>query len=254
MSGAAPSLTQNPVEQINAKVIERRPTRHARAAAFQVYVLVASAVFVTLAVVAHTVAYFPLDLTVTRAIQDTQSVPFDRLMFGLSWLGFVPQVDVLFGLLIIALFVAGLRWESVCTLFASGGVVIGAIVKIIVYRPRPSANLVHVLTQLPTRSFPSGHVLEFTCFGGFLVFLAYTLLKPSWIRTGLMSTLGSVILLMSVSRIYEGQHWFSDVMGAYLLGTLWLALTIKLYRWGKPKFFARQPVAPEAPAAAPSGA
>ena len=61
--------------------------------------------------------------------------------------------------------------------------------------------------------------------------------------------------LMGVSRIYQGQHWFSDVMGAYLLGSVWLALTIKFYRWGKPRFFVHQPVAPAipAPAATPSG-
>jgi membrane-associated phospholipid phosphatase len=55
--------------------------------------------------------------------------------------------------------------------------------------------------------------------------------------------------MMGLSRIYQGQHWFSDVMGAYLLGSLWLALTIRLYRWGKPRYFVDQPVAPEAPAA-----
>jgi undecaprenyl-diphosphatase len=54
-----------------------------------------------------------------------------------------------------------------------------------------------------------------------------------------------LISLMGLSRIYQGEHWFSDVMGAYLLGSLWLALTIKLYRWGKPRFFVDQPVAPE---------
>jgi undecaprenyl-diphosphatase len=52
---------------------------------------------------------------------------------------------------------------------------------------------------------------------------------------------------MGMSRIYLGHHWFSDVMGAYLLGSLWLALTIRFYRWGKTRYFIRQPVAPAAP-------
>jgi undecaprenyl-diphosphatase len=126
----------------------------------------------------------------------------------------------------------------------------GALVKLVVYRPRPSADLVHVFAQLPSSGFPSGHVLSWTAFCGFLVFLCYTLLKPSLGRTVGLTALFMVIALMGLSRIYMGQHWFSDVMGAYLFGSLWLALTIKVYRWGKPRYFVHQPVAPAAPAPA----
>jgi membrane-associated phospholipid phosphatase len=47
-------------------------------------------------------------------------------------------------------------------------------------RPRPSADVHNVSTQLKGYSFPSGHVLFFTTFFGFMLFLAYTLLKPAW--------------------------------------------------------------------------
>ena len=132
-------------------------------------------------------------------------------------------------------------------LFAACAVGVGTLVKLVVYRPRPSADLVHVFSQLPSSGFPSGHVLAFTAFGGFLAFLVYTLLKPSWGRTALLAASAMLVLLMGLSRIYQGQHWFSDVMGAYLLGSMWLALSIWLYRWGKLRFFTHQPVAPETP-------
>jgi len=32
-------------------------------------------------------------------------------------------------------------------------------------------------------------------------------------------------------------------MGAYLFGSLWLMLTIRIYRWGKARYFVTQPVA-----------
>jgi membrane-associated phospholipid phosphatase len=237
------------LQKLDAAVIAPRHARHYRAAAFQIYVLVAAAAFVTLGVVAHTVAYFPIDLTITRAVQSFHGAAFDRLMYWISWLGFMPQVDVVAALTILLLFGAGLRWEAVVALFASAGVGVGTLVKLVVYRPRPSADLVHVLSQLPSSGFPSGHVLEATAFCGFTAFLGYSLLKPGALRIALLVVLGVFILLMGLSRIYQGHHWFSDVMGAYLFGSLWLALTIKLYRWGKPRFFAHQPVAPAIPAA-----
>jgi undecaprenyl-diphosphatase len=249
MPEAVPNPASDPLKKLDAAVIAPRPTRRYRAAAFQIYVLGASAVFVTLAVIARTVAYFPIDLTITHAVQTYHGAAFERLMYGVSWLGFMPQVDILGALTIVLLFMAGLRWEAVVALFAACGVGIGTLVKLVVYRPRPSADLVHVFRQLPSSGFPSGHVLEFTAFCGFLVFLVHTLLKPSWGRTTLLVFFALLLLLMGLSRIYEGQHWFSDVMGAYLLGSLWLALTIRLYRWGKPRFFADQPVAPETPVA-----
>jgi len=178
---------------------------------------------------------------------------FDRLMYYVSWLGFLPQGGVLAALVFATLYLTGLKWESVSAVIAAGAIPLGTLIKLVVYRPRPSANLVHVIKQLPTAGFPSGHVLAFTGVGGFLAFLAFSLLKPSWGRTSLLVGFAVFILLMGLSRIYEGQHWFSDVMGAYMFGSLWLALTIRVYRWGKPRFFRHQPVAPEAPPAPASG-
>ena len=201
-------LEGGPREKLDAAVIATRPTRRYRAAAFQAYVLGASAVFIGLAVVAHFVAYFPIDLTITHAVQSYHGAFFDRLMYWVSWLGFMPQVDVLIALTVVFLFLAGLRWEAVAALFAACAVGIGTLVKLVVFRPRPTADLVHVFSELPSSGFPSGHVLEFTAFCGFFGFLVYTLLKPSWGRTALLVGFLLFIVLMGLSNL-PGQHWFS---------------------------------------------
>ena len=93
---------------------------------------------------------------------------------------------------------------------------------------------------LDSYSFPSGHVLFYAAFFGFLCFLGSTLLKGSWLRALLLIGLGALIALVGLSRIHLGQHWFSDVLAAYLLGSVWLALTVYVYRWGKDRFLTRR--------------
>ena len=38
-----------------------------------------------------------------------------------------------------------------------------------------------------------------------------------------------LLLLIGPSRIYMGAHWTSDVLGAYLLGGLWLSVVLRAY-------------------------
>jgi membrane-associated phospholipid phosphatase len=228
--------------------IAPKPARHYRAWVFQGYLVGAVVLFVILAFLAKTIAYFTFDVTITRALQTFHPGWFDGLMYSLSWIGFAPQAWIIAVIIIVFLFVSGLKWETVVTtvsLIGSSLLVTG--LKVTVVRPRPTADLVNVLTQLKSYSFPSGHVVFFVTFGGFLLFLVYTLLKTSWWRTLLMFILGMMIALIGVSRIYEGQHWASDVLGAYLLGSVWLSLSILIYRWGKPRYFVNQPVAKETP-------
>lgn len=231
--------------KLDDAAIAPRGARRRRAAIFQIYVLVAAAAFVGLAVAAHFTPYFPVDLTITRAVQSEQGHVLDALMRGLSWVGWNPQASLLVALGISVLLLIGLRWEAVAAVFAASGTAVGSLIKLLVIRPRPSADLVHVFGPLSTTSFPSGHVLLATTFYGFLGFLLYTLLKPSWYRVLGLCVIALIVILMGPSRIYLGQHWFTDVMGAYVLGSLWLALSIRVYRWGKPRFFRDQPAAPE---------
>ena len=238
--------TKPEVRTIGTKAVAPPPTRKRRAAVFQAYVVAASGLFIALAIAAHFVPYFRFDLAVTRFIQRDHGAIFDALMHGWSWAGFPPQAFLIVATVVVLLFVAGLRWEAVAVAFAGSGAIVGTITKMIVLRPRPSADLVHVVRELTSSSFPSGHVLLATTFGGFLGFLAYTLLRESWARTLALAAAVLIVGLMGPSRVYLGQHWFSDTMGAYVLGSVWLALSIRLYRWGKTRFFVEQKVAPPA--------
>src|SRR5262249_47924488 len=94
-------------------------------------------------------------------------------------IGFAPQAFILAFVTVAALYFAGLRWEAVSAIFAAGNVALGTVIKVIGLRPRPGADLVHVVSKLNTSGFPSGHVLSTPALGGYLAFLAFTLLHPS---------------------------------------------------------------------------
>ncbi len=48
-----------------------------------------------------------------------------------------------------------------------------------------------------------------------------------WLTTILVC--GVLIVLIAPSRIYVGTPWASDVIGSYIIGTLWLIILILLY-------------------------
>jgi undecaprenyl-diphosphatase len=166
-------------------------------------------------------------------------------MRAISWIGYPPQTFIIVPIAAGLIFLAGLRWEAVITVLAAALVsLLNLLVKLTIQRPRPAADLVDVVRNLTSYSFPSGHVMFYVGFFGFLLFLSLTLFKKSWRRALLVLLLSVPIALVGLSRIYLGEHWASDVLGAYLLGSLSLAATVAVYRWGKTRFFARQPVAP----------
>ncbi|HTP03326.1 MAG TPA: phosphatase PAP2 family protein [Anaerolineales bacterium] len=214
------------------------PRRRYRTVVFQGALIAASSTFAFLTLLAKTTPFFPLDLQITRDIQLVSNPAFAALMTAISWPGFPPQSFVIPALVAALLYGLGLHWEAVAALIvAVTSSTIDVLIKDLIQRPRPAADLVHVLRILNSYSFPSGHVVFYTAFFGFLFFLAFVLLKRSLRRTALLIFFGVQVLLVGASRIYSGEHWASDVAGAYLLGSLILVANIAFYRWGKSRFF-----------------
>ncbi len=116
--------------------------------------------------------------------------------------------------------------------------ILNTLIKESVARPRPAESLINVFEPLPPYSFPSGHVVYYVVFFGFLAFLAISLpkLEPRW-RIFILVICLPLLLLIGVSRIYLGAHWPSDVAGGYLFGGLYLLVLILVYL----KYFYRLP-------------
>ena len=220
------------------------PARRYRAVLFQGALVLISGAFAALTFLVRTTPAFAIDLKITRAIQLISFPFFAPAMRAVSWAGFALQAMIITGLIVLAIYALGLHWEAVMALIAAAcSTGINALVKSLIQRSRPMPDMVNVVDILNSYSFPSGHVMYYLVFGGFIGFLAFCLLKPSLKRSLLLALIGVPAALIGVSRIYLGAHWASDVLGSYLLGNLTLAATIQLYRWGKTRFFVHQPVA-----------
>jgi undecaprenyl-diphosphatase len=201
--------------------------RHRRARAFEVAVALLTLASGVLTLLALVVPYFAVDVSLERAIQAPRSAWLDTLANAVSWVGFPPQSNVLFGAIILILFLTGRRWQALGTLFAAAGSAgLWYLVAPLVHRARPDPDLVRVAMQIPYGSFPSGHVLNFTATFGFLAFLAWHARRPVVTVLCLLPPLA-----IAMSRLYLGEHWPSDVLGGFLFGGLWLAVTIRVYRW-----------------------
>jgi len=211
---------------------------------FQGVLLLIAIAFGILTFLVKTTPSFAIDLQITRSIQLINFPDFGLLMSLISWAGFGPQVTIITGLIVLLIYVLGLQWEALTALIAAlFSTAINVLVKDLIGRPRPAADLVNVVARLHDYSFPSGHVMYYLGFLGFIGFLVFSLLKPSLKRSLLLVIIGMPIVLIGVSRIYLGEHWASDVLGSYLLGSLTLVASIQFYRWGKTRFFVHQPVA-----------
>jgi len=244
-------MEEKPVEKIKEQAHQAAraesapaPVRRYRAVLFQIVLALVAGAFGILTFLVKTMPSFAIDLQITRAIQLINFPLFAVLMSWISWPGFGPQSVIITALIVLVIYGFGLHWEAVMALMAAVfSTAINVLVKDLVQRARPTTGMVNVIATLNSYSFPSGHVMFYLGFFGFVWFLAFSLLKPSLKRGLLLVFFGGLIVLIGASRIYLGQHWASDVLGAYLLGTLTLAVTIQLYRWGKTRFFVHQPVA-----------
>jgi membrane-associated phospholipid phosphatase len=77
--------------------------------------------------------------------------------------------------------------------------------------------------------------------------------KDVRLRWLLVALLAVPVVTIGVARVYAGAHWPSDAFGGYLIGGIWLALTIQVYRWAIARFRTGRSHAPSVPHATQLG-
>lgn len=176
------------------------------------------------------------DLAMTIRLQAWEHPAVAELMRLASWPGFPPQSRLIPPAIMAAWWVTGRRRAAAFQLASWGGAALSTAIKAFMRRPRPLPPEVRVVVApLGGTSFPSGHVLTYVAFYGFLGFLLAEHLRDGPLRNASVMTLTGVLALVGPSRIQQGHHWTTDVVASYLLGLAYLLILIQLYHVTTPR-------------------
>jgi undecaprenyl-diphosphatase len=194
--------------------------------------LIMLGLFAGLAFWVHTHPVLAVDVWVTQEFQENQAPWLRTLMFAVSFLGSAAWLFTgLIILTVLAFWLVRLRLEALTIAFVClTSSLLNLAIKLIIARPRPAAPLVSVLQHASGNSFPSGHVMSYMAYWGLLFTFSIVLFSSwRWWRVLLLIISGLFVVLVGPSRIYLGDHWASDVLGAYLIEGLWLWFCLWLY-------------------------
>ena len=186
-----------------------------------------------------TILFFPysyIDREFSEEVQEHAHPVLDTIMKGISVFGYVPLSIIMAAIISLIFYFFKYKKEAVFVLLTLLSGIVSAGTKLLINRPRPTKDLVRIVEKAESQSFPSGHVLFYIVFFGFLTFLMFQLKTiPKGIR--LLVGFFSLTLIFTVpfSRVYLGAHWFTDVVGGSLIGILLLAILSLFYLKGKSK-------------------
>jgi membrane-associated phospholipid phosphatase len=182
-----------------------------------------------------------IDRSVSRGLQRTGR-PLDPLLRVVSWPGFPPESRLIPPGIVASLWLVGLRLEALFQLGAWSTALLSSGLKAIARRPRPAQADAVEIVAAPLRgsSFPSGHVLTYVGVYGFFAHLVEAHVDHAVARRAGVAALAGLVGLVGPSRVQQGHHWPSDVLGSYLVGLPLLAVYIEAYRWTKARLLGRR--------------
>lgn len=130
---------------------------------------------------------------------------------------FLGSTPFIIGLCIL-FFVLFIVFKKKSTAYKCAGVLIistliNNIVKVIIRRPRPE----YITVVEKTFSYPSGHTMASTTLYGFLIYYIWHENFDKNYKIIFTIILSIIPILVGISRIYLGAHYFSDVIGGAFL-------------------------------------
>ena len=182
--------------------------------------LIGTVLFVTVASRVRSGSTQVFDESVIRWFAAHHTRSLDTVMVEITALGTAVVVMMIVAVAALFLLLTGQKYSAILLLASTfGGIILNGVLKLGFDRPRPIilAPVVHAVSS----SFPSGHAMSAAVVYGTVAYLAARLDKRTWVRWLVMMVSFAVIALISVSRLYLGVHYPSDVLAGIVVGLAW---------------------------------
>lgn len=171
-------------------------------------------------------ATYHFDLWLTQNMASVWQPWLNKLMIFITNI-FSPESLLVVALLAATYFFLKKNWYKAALIFMSstGGLILGAIIKRLVNRPRPLNGLI----LEDGLSFPSQHSLMAVIFFSLIIFLFNEKIKNKLLRRLFIFSNLLLIILVGFSRVYLKVHYFSDCLAGFALGLFWLTFLILIF-------------------------
>lgn len=171
--------------------------------------------------------YKPIDLAIFDKIKPSVNPDRNSMMLFFTFLGkhqFLIPANLI--LIFYFLFVAKQTWFSIRILTISlSSLLLMLLLKRLFQRKRPLSPLLKAAKGL---SFPSGHAIMSVTFYGLLIYMMQLAISDVFIKYFVTVLMILLIGIIGYSRIYLRVHYASDVIAGFLIGFLWLVISLSV--------------------------
>jgi len=210
--------------------------------AWEITTLIIGEVLLTLAVFSAIIALIvfsirkhirkhkPIDMLIFDKIKPRVNAVNNNIMSFITFLGthlFLIPANLI--LIFYFLLVKKQNWFSIRVItIAISSLVLMLLLKQLFQRKRPLSPLLKAAKGL---SFPSGHAIMAVTFYGLLIYILQHGLTIDWLKWVVTILVIVLIVLIGFSRIYLRVHYASDVAAGFIIGLLWLLISLAVLKW-----------------------
>jgi undecaprenyl-diphosphatase len=172
----------------------------------------------------------PIDMMIFEKLKPGVNSINNKIMLFITFLGkhqFLIPANLI--LIFYLLLITKQNWFSIRVItIAISSLVLMLILKQLFQRKRPLSPLLKAAKGL---SFPSGHAIMAVTFYGLLIYILQHTIEPVWLKTMMTILIIILIFLIGFSRVYLRVHYASDVLGGFIIGSLWLLISLAVIKW-----------------------